>query len=455
VVQPATVTMRVLLVSPYEGFLPGRKGPVYSRAFPPVCLASLAGVLRARGHEVSLLDAASEGLWPHEIAARARGFDRAVINSSSLDRWCCPDVDPAPFVESDRLLTRVVPRTVLSGAHPTALPAAMLRSTGAWAAVIGEPEASVPELLEAPAPEGVAGAAWLDGEGGLRRGPPRPPVRLDTLPLPAYDLLAGGGYRYELLGGDFMVFERSRGCPHACGFCQRSVYGPGFREKPIDQLWAEIEAARLTLGVRTAYFIDTEFTLRRRRVLELCERLQAAGNPLRWCCQTRVDLVDPALLRIMRASGCELVHYGVESGSQRVLDTMGKGTTLAQARQALAWTHAAGLRSACFFLAGMPGETPGEREETLRFALELGPSYASFHVVVPYPGTALFEGVSDPPAERFPTHVDEHDLGALEAWTHRAFLRFYLRPGYALGRLVSRDLLQAPRLLRILGWYLT
>jgi anaerobic magnesium-protoporphyrin IX monomethyl ester cyclase len=454
-VTSSTVSMRVLLVSPYKGFLPGRKGPVYARPFPPVALANLAGLLRARGHEVTLLDAGSERLGPYQIAKRARGFDGAVINSSSLDRWCCPDVDAEPFLQSARLLSRVIPRTVLTGAHPASLPSAMLRATGAWAAVVGEPEATAPELLEAEGPEGVPGAAWLDAGGQLRRGPTRAPLDLGALPVPAYDLLARDRYRYELLGGDFMVFEHSRGCPYACSFCQRTVYGDGYRAKPTDRLLVEIEAARAALGVRTAYFMDTEFTLDRQRVLGLCEGLRAAGNPLRWCCQTRVDQVDPELLGAMRAAGCELVHYGVESGSQRVLDAMGKGITLDQAEQALRWTHAAGLRSACFFLAGMPGETPAEREETLRFALRVEPSYASFHVVVPYPGTALHEGLANPPVDRFPTHVDEHDLGELEAWAHRAFLRFYLRPGYALRRMASRDLLQGLRLLRIFGWYLT
>jgi radical SAM superfamily enzyme YgiQ (UPF0313 family) len=218
---------------------------------------------------------------------------------------------------------------------------------------------------------------------------------------------------------------------------------------------AEITQARATLGVRRAYFMDVEFTAQRDRVLALCQRLEAEGTPLEWCCQTRVDQVDAVLLAAMRRAGCTLVHFGVEAGSQRVLDSVGKGITRAQAEQALAWCREAGLRTACFFLAGLPSQSQAEMDETLRFAKHLDPTYASFHVAVPYPGTSLHAALTEPPLDRFPTHLaDEHDLAELEAWVRRAFMSYYLRPGYAARRLVSRDLLHARRLLRIFRWYL-
>lgn len=446
--------MRVLLVNPYWGYLPGKKGPVYARPFPPVELISIAGLLRREGHQVQLIDGAQEGLWPHEVARRARGFDRALVTSSNLDRWCCPEVDATPFVETARAVARVCPDTYLLGAHPTALPQAMLEQTGARAAILGEPEGTAADLAVATTPHAIPGAAWLDRDGTLQRGAPRPALDLDALPVPAYDLVRLGAYQYELLGPGFMVFEYSRGCPFSCRFCHRSMYGPGYRPKSLDRLWAEIEQARSALGVRHAYFMDVEFTMQRARVLALCERLREAGNPLQWCCQTRVDQVDLELLTAMRAAGCDLVHFGVEAGSQRVLDAAGKGIRLEQAEQALAWCRQAGLRSACFFLAGLPGQSMDELEETLRFAQRLDPTYASFHVAVPYPGTQLHAAMRNPPPDRIATHLDEHDLPELEAWVRRAFLRYYLRPGYALRRLTSKDIWHAGRLLRIFLWYL-
>lgn len=446
--------MRVLLVNPYQGFLPGKKGPVYARPFPPVELLTTAALLRQAGCEVTLLDAAQQRLWPHDLAKRARGFDRAIVTSSNLDRWCCPEVDARPFVESARAVARVVPATYLIGAHPTALPQAMLDLTGARAAVLGEPEATAAALVAADHPRGVAGAAWLDADGRLQQCPPRAALDLNAQPVPAYDLLERGVHQYELLGPNFMVFEYSRGCPFNCHFCHRNVYGPGHRTKPLHRMIAEIEHARACLGVKRAYFMDVEFTAQRERVLELCAWLETAGRPLDWCCQTRVDQVDPELLAAMRRAGCSLVHFGVEAGSQRVLDESGKGITTAQAEAALAWCHQAGLRTACFFLAGLPGQTSQELEETLRFAKRLDPTYASFHVAVPYPGTSLHARLTDPPLDRFPTHLDEHDLDALEAWVRRAFMRYYLRPGYAARRLVSRDLVHTGRLLRVFAWYL-
>ncbi len=448
------MSLRVLLVNPYQGFLPGKKGPVYARPFPPVELLTTAALLREAGCDVVLLDAAQERLWPLELAKRARGFDRAIISSSNLDRWCCPEVDERPFVESAQALARVVPETYLAGAHPTALPQALLERTGARAAILGEPEATAAALVASAHPQGVAGAAWLEADGTLGRGPSREPLDLGAQPLPAYDLLEPGEHQYELLGSDFMVFEYSRGCPFSCDFCHQSVYGSGHRLKPLPRLMAEIEHARAVLGVRRAYFMDVEFTAQRDRVLALCEQLEAAGRPLEWCCQTRVDQVDADLLAAMRRAGCSLVHFGIEAGSQAVLDRVGKGITTAQAERALAWCRQAGLRTACFFLAGLPGQTTEELEQTLRFAQHLDPTYASFHVAVPYPGTSLHRRLAAPPRDRFPTHLEEHDLPQLEAWVRHAFLRYYLRPGYVARRMVSRDLLHAARLLRIFRWYL-
>jgi len=455
VAPPPWVTMRVLLVNPYLGFLSGRRGPVYDRPFPPVELVNLAGLLRRDGHEVQLLDAARERLWPLQVASRARGFDRAFITSSNLDRWCCPEVDVRPFVETARALARVCGDSYLLGAHPTALPQAMLLRTGARAAIIGEPELTAAELARKGDPRGVAGAAWLDRSGTLQRGSPRSPMDLDELPVPAYELLQPDVYQYELLGGDLMVFEYSRGCPYRCSFCHRSMYGDDHRPKSLDRLWAEIEHARVVLGVRRAYFMDVEFTLDRERVLALCERLTAAGTPLRWCCQTRVDRVDPELLAAMRGAGCELVHFGVEAGSQRVLDSVGKGITMDQCERAMAWCREAGLRTACFFLAGLPGQTPADLDDTLRFAHRLAPTYASFHVAVPYPGSELFQRLSSPPSDTFPTHLsDEFELDQLEAWVRWAFLSYYLRPSALARRLLTRDLFRAGRLLPIFMWYL-
>jgi len=446
--------MRVLLVHPHPGRPDLRRGPVYARRFPPVELARIAAVLRSQGDQVEILDAAVTGASPRDAAALARCADRVLVTSSALDRWCCPELDTEPFEAFARAAAAACPDTWLLGAHPTAWPEAMLRRTGARGVIVGEPEGPAAELGLAAGPEGIPGLARIEG-GLLRRGPTRPPVDLDALPPPAYDLLPRGAYRYEILGGDFMVFELSRGCPDACLFCSQAMYGRPWRVRDPARVAAEVALAAAQHGTRTAYFMDLEFTRPAEAVRELCRRLVALGRPLRWCCQTRVDLVDAPLLATMRDAGCELVHYGVESGSPRVLDTLGKGIRLDQAERAVRLTREAGMRSAAFFMLGFPGESRAELRETLRFSRRLDPDYASFHVAVPYPGTAFYSRFRSPPVEPFPTHFgEEHDLGALQRTVREGFLRFYLRPRMIVRHARHAGLASLGERVGVFWWYI-
>jgi radical SAM superfamily enzyme YgiQ (UPF0313 family) len=280
-------------------------------------------------------------------------------------------------------------------------------------------------------------------------------VDLDALPPPAWDLLPRGAYRYEILGGDFMVFELSRGCPDACTFCSQAMYGRPWRVRDPARVAAEVELAITHHGTRTAYFMDLEFTRPMDQVRELCDRLAALGRPLRWCCQTRVDRVDASLLAVMRDAGCALVHFGVESGSQKLLDALGKGIRLEQAARAVRLTREAGMQSAAFFMLGFPGETTAQMRETLRFSRRLDPDYASFHVAVPYPGTALYARFRAPPAEEFPSHFsDEHDLAALERLAKEGFLRFYLRPRAIARQVGAADLASLRERVGVFRWYI-
>lgn len=447
--------MKALLVNPFWGGSTAKKGPVYARRFPPVELAGIAALLREDGHEPRILDANVEHLGPAELAARAGDFDIVYVSSSNLDKWCCPEIDIEPFEEAVRALRRVVPRCVILGAHPTAWPEALLRRTGAWAAVVGEPEQSARELASASNPGLVPGVAALDAEGRLQQGPARDPLDLNDLPTPAFDLLPRGAYRYEVLGSDLMVFELSRGCPYTCSYCNKGLYGHGHRSRSPERFVLDIERAISTLGVRTAYFMDLEYTLERDRAMEVNGRLRALANPLEWCCQTRVDLVDPLLLRDMKSAGCSLIHFGVESGSQGVLDTIGKRTTLEQAERAVALARESGLRVACFFMMGFPGETRADLLSTLRFARRLDPDFASFHLAVPYPHTELYRQLPEPASELFPRSFPAgRSQAEMEAWLRAGFLSFYLRPGYLWRQARALRWSDGRRLAPILWWYL-
>lgn len=420
--------MRILLFNPSWGGLVS--GGRYNRRWPPLDLLNVGALLREGGHEVSLLDARAAPVPPSDFVREAVASDFVLVTTSPLDRWQCPNLEMEPLVA----WTNLVPRgkLVVTGAHGTLFPEKVLDLTGARVVIRGEPEAVASALFEALARGGedlssVASLFHRDSEGRPVRTEDAPPPDLASFPVPAHDLARPGDYEYELLGPRLAMVETSRGCPHHCSFCLKAMYGEGggVRVKPADRVEAELR--RLwSLGFRRLYFMDLEFTLNRRRVLDLCEVLRRFS--FEWCCQTRVDAVDPGLLSAMAAAGCGLVHYGIESGDAATRARVGKGITEEQIRRAVAWTGAAGMASAGFFLMGLPGETREVFQATGRLARSLPLTYASFHPVSSYCGTEL-GGSADaarPWWESGGTSSTPGDVG-------RLYLRFYLRPKYWIG----------------------
>jgi anaerobic magnesium-protoporphyrin IX monomethyl ester cyclase len=447
--------MRILLLNPSWIFARGKRGQVYEQRFPPLILANIAAMLREDGHQVALRDANLRPLAPERLAADAMGYDLVLVTSSTITRWICPDTDTTTFDRTcAALAARGIP-TVILGAHGSALPELMLRRTRAGACIVGEPEWTARELVARWPERDLPGVAWLDDGGGFHPASPRPPGDLAALPLPAFDLLEAGAYRYEILGSDLTMLELARGCPSRCSFCGHSMHGHTVRSKTPERVERELRLAHRALGIRSAYFIDLEFTLQRQPVMELCERIGRLPFPLRWCCQTRADAVDAQLLTSMKAAGCALVHFGVESGSQPVLDRAGKGMDLETIARGVRLAREAGLDTACFFMFGLPGETPADMRRTLRFALRLDPTYASFHTAVPFPGTPFHAAFDPPPPDPFPTHFSqEHRWESLERRRRQATARYFLRPSYLLRRLRRAELHELPAQLRVFLWYL-
>jgi radical SAM superfamily enzyme YgiQ (UPF0313 family) len=439
--------MRTVFVNPAQGDLVEHKGRIYNRTWTPLDLAYCAAVVReAGGGDVSIIDANAERLTPADVAARVRGADRAFVTSTSLDRWQCPHLDLAPFVGVVEAVRRVTPDVFVLGSHGTVKPAEILELTGATAVVRGEPERTVAAIAQAGSLTDVNGISLIEN-GAVVHRPSQTPVRMDDLPLPALDLLPMERYRYEVLGDRFSLFEMSRGCASACTFCLLETYGVGVRKKSVDTLVREIEWAVAQFGVRTAYFIDLEFTVLRKQVLELCRYLVKADLDLTWCCQTRLDLVDAELLSWMKRAGCRLIHTGVEAGSDRMLELVDKGITLEQIRMGMALIREAGIETACFFMIGFPESTKADMDDIVRLAVELEPTYPLFHITAPYPGTKLYEQVRADDTLRFsdeslfPEAIEARfRVDELKAMTRRAYLRYYTRPRYVTRRLMRGDL---------------
>jgi radical SAM superfamily enzyme YgiQ (UPF0313 family) len=213
---------------------------------------------------------------------------------------------------------------------------------------------------------------------------------------------------------------------------------------------AEIEGLVRTSGVREIRFFDDTFTLSQRRMEAICDALKSFRPRITWTCLTKVKAVNPDLLRMMREAGCWQVLFGLESGDDRVLESLGKETTVAQNRRSVLWAREAGLRIRGDFLVGSPAETSESLEKTLAFAKSLPLDFAHFNKFVPFPGSDFYHQLVGE-GHRFDFNggssiLDHEQLQYIppgltsdyfQDFLDRSYKSFYLRPGYMFSRIFA------------------
>lgn len=411
----------------------------YNRVWPPLSSLYVATALKNEGIPVEIRDVATGSMSHAESCSDLGPHDLVFFSTADVDRWQCPNVEMSPIDELSAALRSRGASVILTGTHGSVAPDMMLRRTEAHAALLGEPEEAAIAIATGQDPSSLSGVAHLDS-GKLVTTGPAASVDLTRLPNPDYSLLNLDRYRYELLGDRFALFEGSRGCPFPCAFCSRVLQGRKMRRKEPSQLIAEVERAVRRDGVRSAYFIDLEFHLGGKTNLELCSWLARERPPLRWTAQLRSREITDEWLDAMKAAGCRLIHCGIESGSPHRLKLLDKVSTVEEMSCGVEKILARGIEVLCFFIIGFPGETPSEIEETVHLALRLNPTYASFHLFTPYPGTDFALTPSDGALFVPPTHPEALPLPQLTKLRKNAYLRFYTRPSYAFARLRRGDL---------------
>lgn len=417
---------------------------------PPLGMLYVAASLERAGYRVAVVDAAGEGLDQAGFIDRIRTLGAPVVGLSGM----------TPMREQigrDLALVRpLAERVVLGGVHATRFKSAVLDEfPGVDALVVGEGEGVAVDLLDWWGRQGRGAPP----PGVLVRGEPfveaTPPRDLDRLAMPARHLVPHHRYRYLFQRAPrFTTMISSRGCPFRCTFCDKTVSGSGWRARSAGSVVDELEAVHRDFGVRSVCFFDDNFTLRRKRVVAICEEIVRRGLELDWKCEARVDGLDPELAALMARAGCRTVAFGVESGSDASLEFLRKDQTVEQAARALAACRSAGLESVAYVLVGIPGETPASSLETLRFAVRNEVDFIQFSTLSPFPGTELYEtavreGWYRQTRVRNPADAEEQRATLLPpGWTERDLSRtlrklyggFYLRPAY-----LARQAAQARR----------
>ncbi|HKS59482.1 MAG TPA: radical SAM protein, partial [Thermoplasmata archaeon] len=235
--------------------------------------------------------------------------------------------------------------------------------------------------------------------GKLVRGPARPFLKdLDSLPLPAWDLIDMEQYlgRWKARTGDRRAaVVTSRGCPFDCSWCSKPTFGRTYRQQSVERVLQELRALKAQYRVDYVRFCDDVFGIQRTWLESLLDRMISESLELRFECLARVDLLKPDLLGRMRRAGLERVYVGVESGSQKMLDLMNRGTKLKQVERTAAALRAEGIRQFWFLMLGYPGETLEDIEATFRLFRRFSPEEYSVSIAVPVPGTRLYAKVRD------------------------------------------------------------
>jgi radical SAM superfamily enzyme YgiQ (UPF0313 family) len=259
----------------------------------------------------------------------------------------------------------------------------------------------------------------------------------------------------------------SRGCNRRCIFCFQldKERKTGVRYRTVDSVLEEVERC-LAQGFREIKFIDDTFAQDRQRALLLAREIKRRKLDFTWFASACVNQVDPELLHAFREAGCWAILFGVESGVAKNLATLRKGISLQQARNAVRWAKDAGLHVQTTFMFGIPGETYEEALQTIDFACELGADVASFHALVPFPGTWLHDHAAElgtisedlvdftyQGAAFVPRTMTREQIQELR---QRAYRRFYSRPSFLARRLLRlrsvRDLKVAARSAKALFW---
>jgi len=416
--------------------------------FPPIELATIGAVLKKSGAEVRIEDyPARKATWDDFIAdLKAFSPDFILINvttaTSDQDFQACQAV-------RDTLGPEVI--VAAKGEFMDALGVEALEEHKFLDfGFHGEIE-RVMEKFHAGLPtEKIEGIIWRDSSGTVRRNPGHPVIEnLDEIPWPDRSLLNNDLYLSPETGNPLTVVHGNRGCPAACIYCPAGVMS-GFRvrHRTPENIVDEISECVQKFGIREFLFHGDTFTLNKSWLLKLCKLINDRGLDIRWGCNSRVDTLDDERARAMKAAGCWVVAFGVETGNQEMLDKMKKGAKLEQAIEAVAVCKRNGLRVHTFFVIGLPWETEETLEQTYQFAMRLNPDFFDFNIAYPLPGTEFYEiAVAENLFEKSPEDggyaraaVRTHTLDStyLTEWRRKKLLAMYLRPVY-IARMLWRS----------------
>lgn len=391
---------KVLLVHPL-GYLAEASGRDISRLanlMPPLGLASIASFLERKGLTAEIVDGFAHPQPDSLLVDRLLSESPAFIGFSTTTSSFLDGVRQAALAKE------VLPgvQTVFGGAHVAALKEKILaRFPAVDFVVTGEGEETLLELVQSGGCGGartVRGLVYRDGETPVFSGPRASQLDLDSLPFPAYEKLSGYPQAYQLPIFNYPTAPNtscisSRGCPYACSYCDRSVFGRSFRYNSAEYLYDHVRYLNTRFGIRHLNFYDDQFTFQRKRVETFTRLMREKPLGVTYNCAVRAEHIDAPLLKEMKASGCWMISLGVETGDPDLLAQHRQRADLGLLGDKLRLIKGAGIRTKGLLMMGLPGES----EKSIRLSMEFVANNPiddfNLSKFTPFPGTPLYETV--------------------------------------------------------------
>ena len=314
---------------------------------------------------------------------------------------------------------------------------------------MGEPELTLKDILEEVPNNEILGICYSENMQGVKNEARPFNENLDCLPFPARHLVDNSIYKRPDNGKVQAVIKVSRGCPFHCFFCLATpVSGTKVRTRSAENIIAEVKECIEKYNIKNFLFWSDIFNFDREWTLNLCNKIIESGLKFTWSANTRANTMDEEMAKLMYKAGCRLVSIGVESGSQEVLDKIGKKITLDDIRNTVRILKKNKIKIYNYFVIGLPWETEKTVKETINFAIELDSNFISFYTATPLPGTKFFayammnnlvDGQMDFCSAYYVPTVRSHKLSKERIFElhKQAIKRFYLRPKFIFKTLLG------------------
>lgn len=435
--------MKVLFVNPPQT---ASKYKFMGVIAPPLGIAYMAGVLQENNIDVEILDASAEDMDFKDVEKELLKRKPDLVALTALT----PTIGRA--LETAQVVKETLPDSivVMGGYHPTFNFIETLEDENVDIVIRGEGEYIMLNLVQALENQSslhdVKGIVFEDKNSKeIVVNPEAPLIQdLDELPFPALNLLPMKKYRLLDMDTHMTTMITTRGCPMQCSFCSSAaMHGKKIRERSVENIVDEIEYLNTNYDIDTIAFMDDTFTLKKRKVMAICDEILKRNIEIMWGCTSRVDTLDEKLLKKMKEAGCITIFIGVESADQQQLDNMCKNTTIAKIENAFKIAHKLKIRTIASVALGMPGDTQEIMNKTVKFVHKLKPNYAIYSLATPYPGTRFYKEafeknlikIKDWSKYTLITPILEtidcslNDMRKIQA---KAFMKFYLRPHYII-----------------------